>query len=413
MTDPITPPTETTVVLWQDQQQRDVTIPLSDRAASTFSPGMVQMLVKSKVPNNTAPAVVHAWLEMAAALGLNPLANEIWLANMGGTVTPLVGRDGYMKKAKEDPAFISCEGQAVYEGDVFEPELLGPEEGWRVVHKPKFPRGKLLGGYAMLLRRGFAPAFFFADINDYGESGNAWKYRDSMIVKCAISYLLRVTYNVSGPAPYDEMVLNAGGPEPAFGAGPDAGAFVGGAASSAPEAALPDALVPLVTRAAAIDAERWDAEEVLARIPLPDQPGHDEAVAGITAELERFLAEHEVTDAEVIAEPPAKKAPARKRAAARPVPEPAPHTGPAEDLQERYEADEAFRTAVNPLLAKRMDLDAALDALHSAHEDGASELPDDVREEIEPIRAALEQVVGELQQLGVPADWEPAEALPL
>ena len=353
-------------------------LPLSDVARERFTQGLVTMLVVNKAPD-APPAIVHAWLEQAAIYDLDPIANEIWLAKMGNQYTVLVGRDGYLKIAKRDPSFVSCNGAAVYEKDEFSSEYIDDEQGWKISHKIGNPaqRGKLLGGWAKLVRRGKPTEFFFAPLEQF-KGGGAWKYADTMIVKCAVSYLLRTTYSISGPAPSDELNVGFITPD-------------GEVIDERPqEPELPAEVAELVARAAEVDPKRWRANEVLARLPIAAQVGqeqYDAAIAQVRGELERWLEENEIADAEVI-----------KAAESAPdAPQGPEATGGVSDpraaCQARYEADEEFRSQVDRYLGNVRDLQAAYDDATGPEQDS--------------IGRDLDACEQSLRDLGVPPGWEP------
>jgi hypothetical protein len=358
---------------------RGAVLPLTEAAREKFAKSQIELIAASKAQGADLPTL-HAYLELAARYDLDPFANEIWCANMGGSngsggkLAILVGRDGYMKVARRDIAFVACIGQAVYANDHFTAEWMGDEDGWRVEHKitSVADRGKPLGAWARLIRRGLPAIFFFAPLEQFKKGGGAWKYEDSMIVKCAQSYVLRTTYGIAGPAPADELAVG-------FDATSTAVEDTEPAA-----AALPDAIVALFERAHALDPKTWRDNELLARLPDPGDDTFVPAVDGIVAELTGWLAAHEPEDADVVEAADQSFEDVEANAAQDDEP----------TLQERYDSDPDWRAEVDALLSRRLDLE-------NAQEEGLPE------QHADDIAAEIASIDGELEQRGVPFGWLP------
>ena len=57
------------------------------------------------VPEGFSNEETMVFLAVAHNLGLNPLANEIYAFKKGGKIMPMVGVDGWLRRANENPAF--------------------------------------------------------------------------------------------------------------------------------------------------------------------------------------------------------------------------------------------------------------------------------------------------------------------
>jgi hypothetical protein len=192
-----------------------------------------------------------------------------------------------------------------------------------------------------------------------------------MVIKCAVSYITRITYRVSGPVPADEVGLALDQAD---------GNVIQAAGTDVPAAAaLPQDVAELVARAAGVDPKSWRTNEVAARLPEPDDRGYDAAVKQITAELEAWLAENEPPDAEVVA--PAGNEP----------------VDVAAELQKRWDTDREWRASVAPLLDRYATLEAAVDEALSSGQD----------EQAQEMRAQLAVIAGDLDALGVPEGFWP------
>ncbi|HZR08950.1 MAG TPA: recombinase RecT [Myxococcales bacterium] len=278
-------------------------IRLSQEAKRRFPPALVSTIAATV----GAPAVkahdtplLQRFLELSAALNLNPLMGEIWLAaipSRNGSnqdrLAIMVGRDGYLKKAREHEDFIDVDADVVCENDVF--AVKRRADGTRSVeHSYGHPtqRGQVVGAYAVLRRRGLPDRYFYAPLAEYAkdQEKSAWRYLHAMIVKAATSYILRTTYGVSGPVPYDE--LGAGLDLPGSGDGP-------GGADVAVQPLEPQ-VAALWERIREVDPTAFSEGELRAR----SQGATPVQLANLVRELEGWLSEAgEITDAEVVETP--------------------------------------------------------------------------------------------------------------
>lgn len=360
-------------------------LPLTEVAYSKFTQARIDLLMKAK--GNGAPLeIFYAFLELSARYDLDPLADEIWLAPMsgrngqGGRLSILIGRNGYLKVARGHEDFIDVDADVVYSEDEY--RVTRKADGTRTVeHSYGNPakRGEAVGAYAVLQRNGYPDKYFFAPLAQYAKdaSKSAWSYRDSMIIKCAVSYITRITYGVSGAVPADEV-----------GAGLALdradGNVIDAEGHETQPLALPQDLATLVARAAAVDSKSWRANEVAARLPDQDDRAYESAVRQIVSELQAWLVENEPQDAVVVF-------PDRNGDGSVDV---------AAELQHRWDVDPGWRGKVQPLLSRYVDAETGLEA---AIGDGEDEKAAEMRE-------ALGDVAAELRDLGVPEGWWPETA---
>lgn len=182
-----------------------------------------------------------AMLATALDLGLDPLRGEIWLAEgrqwsaarNEWTVAyqPAVGRDGLLKHARSQKAFKAVRFNVVCANDTFEVE----DDGWetKVLHRfaslgPAAAeqghesewRGEVVGAWAKLYYADDRPPlFYFAPAHEHVRTEEkiidggqkvespieSWKYISAMIIKSAVSYVLRIGFGVTGIVPFDEL----------------------------------------------------------------------------------------------------------------------------------------------------------------------------------------------------------------
>jgi RecT family protein len=386
-------------------------LPLTERARDRWDSDSLRLLAASKAQGADI-ALLYTLAELSARYDLDAWADEIVVVRMrardGGParLVIMIPRDGYMKIAKRDRTFIACAGQAVYSNDELEVEineLLELEKfRYRAAHPAK--RGEPTGAFAILRREGKPSLYFFAPISQFKRDGGAWKYEDAMLIKCAQSYLLRTTYNVSGPAPIDELMV---------------GFHEGGESTVVSEyQPLPERIAALFERASGIDPLPWRRNEVEARVFGPDGSVLMDEVRRVEAELKAWLAANEPPDAEVASATSADQAVSAAPAgesetfAASDVPEAEQAPADAQEAVERAEAAEWWSRAAEVALgfwrtkpewraevSGKLHRLADLEVEHETRRDG----PEDLGMLVEEI----DQVEGELERLGVPRGWRP------
>jgi hypothetical protein len=176
------------------------------------------------------------FLATAASLELSPLTGEIWLIKgrkydkaKGDWVDfykPAVGRDGYLKNARKDKRFKSVRSGTVCANDTFEVEDDG--ETVKMLHrfatlppdvdplKASRYRGPVIGAWAkVFFKDGSEPFFHYTTLHEHAKTKikngevdweGSWSYTSEMIEKCALSYVLRIAFSITGAVPVDELV---------------------------------------------------------------------------------------------------------------------------------------------------------------------------------------------------------------
>lgn len=289
------------------------------------------------------------FLEIAASYQLDPVLGEIWLIPVKNRIKdgnvwrdgpakyrPAVGRDGLLKVARRDVSFRGVKFDTVCAEDTFivSHNTEDPDAPPRIRHE--YPakiteRGAIMGAWAICYLRDRPPVYFFASLKEHGRTKDydgkvtwegAWSYTSSMIIKAAVSYVLRIGFGVSGLIPYDEL---------------QAGLSVDGTAEEVPEEVAvapedaevwdhvlsvvgPDGVAKL---RAATSAAGWGLAECELKLGGQDVEGF----RSILAELVR----EQPTEAEVVPEP-----------AATPEPETLPEEpAPLDENEDAAEAEEA------------------------------------------------------------------------
>lgn len=216
-----------------DLAERPLANPLA-KAEAQFSPEEREQIAKF-LNVSAADTALVPFLAIASQLELDPFRGEIWLIKgrrkdkeSGQYVDfyrPAVGRDGLLKYARDQKTFKGIRFGVVCANDTFEVE----DDGWetKVLHRMASLgssaekghesrwRGAVLGAWAKLYFRDDRPAlFYYAPAHEHvrtrikdgeREFEGAWSYTSTMIVKSAVSYVLRLGFGVTGVVPFDEL----------------------------------------------------------------------------------------------------------------------------------------------------------------------------------------------------------------
>lgn len=148
--------------------------------------------IRQTVAKGASDAQLEMFLTLAERYQLDPFLKEIWFSGQIGIIT---SRDGYLKIAMRHPDYDGIVSAAVRDGDEFVMEPLIPT----VQHKFGTKRGAVIGGYAVVFRKGRRPAVCYADMAEYRKSGEVWgKYQSAMICKVAEVMALKRQFGISG-----------------------------------------------------------------------------------------------------------------------------------------------------------------------------------------------------------------------
>lgn len=165
-------------------------------------------VVKATVAKNTTDTELAYFLNVAKTSGLNPFNKEIWCYKDGkGNLLVFTGRDGFLAKAQENPAFNGLRSCEVCENDKFSIDIANNV----IEHKfGKESRGKILGAYAIAFRKGGEPTVEYAVFETYNKGQFTWKtHPAAMIKKVAEANALKKGFGFSGvQSEYDYEVKN-------------------------------------------------------------------------------------------------------------------------------------------------------------------------------------------------------------
>jgi phage recombination protein Bet len=173
-----------------------------------FKSEMISIMHRT-IAKNTSVTELAYFLQVCKSSGLNPLNKEIWCyKDNKENVIIFTGRDGFLKKMKEDPNYVGMRSSDVCEFDEFEIDMI---EGI-VKHKITTNRGKeILGAYAIVSIRGKQDTIVWLDFKEYDLGQAKWKSAPKMMIKkCAQAQALKEACGLTGIQVEEAFVVNDG-----------------------------------------------------------------------------------------------------------------------------------------------------------------------------------------------------------
>lgn len=160
------------------------------------------------------------FMSIAKASGANPIMNEIYPTVRQGQLTVQFGIDFFVRKAKESDGYQGYDVQLVHENDEFKMHQEKDEDGryYMVIdeHSFGFPRGKVIGGYAIAYREGYKPFTVVMEVEEVehfkrsniGMQKTMWtNYFNDMFKKHMVRRALKAAFELNFE---DDEVVNGG-----------------------------------------------------------------------------------------------------------------------------------------------------------------------------------------------------------
>lgn len=171
-------------------------------------------VLKNTVAKNTTDTELSYFIMNAQQMGLNPFAKEIWCyKDNKGNLLVFAGRDGFLKKAQQDPRWNGMKSSEVRENDEFAIDFWGEE----ITHKinPK-DRGEIVGAYCYIKPKDVESATIeWVDFKTYNRGFSVWKSNPAdMIKKTAEAKALKKAFGISGLASEYEFAVKDNAVQP-------------------------------------------------------------------------------------------------------------------------------------------------------------------------------------------------------
>ncbi|MBY0088425.1 RecT family recombinase [Brevibacillus brevis] len=126
--------------------------------------------VRETIAKDCNDSQFRLFMGIAKASGANPILQEIHPSVFQGKLTVQFGIDFHVRKAKETEGYLGYDVQLVHDNDTFKMHQEKAEDGryYAVIdeHSWGFPRGKVVGGYAIAYKEGYAPFTVVMDVEE-------------------------------------------------------------------------------------------------------------------------------------------------------------------------------------------------------------------------------------------------------
>lgn len=177
---------------------------IQENPLKKFTQGQIDA-IKGTVAKDATDDELYMFLSIASKYGLDPFLKEVWLTKIKGETNIMVGRDGYVKIARQTPGFQKLVSDAVFENDEFSIQWEGMNQTITHKHAAK-DRGKILGAWAGLKMQGKEDYFLYVPYHEYAKNNNIWtKSKSAMIRKVAEKEVCRVCCGITGINTEEEM----------------------------------------------------------------------------------------------------------------------------------------------------------------------------------------------------------------
>jgi phage recombination protein Bet len=163
-----------------------------------YKPNEIAIIQQNVAKGTTATELAY-FLNICKTMKLNPFNKEVWCYKDGrGNLLIFAGRDGFLSKAQQNPLFNGIRSCEVREGDQWSIDVANNNIKHEIT-KPLKERGKIIGAYCLVFRKGGEPTIEFVDFETYNKGFSAWKTHPSeMIKKVAESHALKKAFGISG-----------------------------------------------------------------------------------------------------------------------------------------------------------------------------------------------------------------------
>jgi len=182
-------------------------------------------VIKATVAKNTTNTELMYFMSVCQAVELNPFLKEIWCyKDNKGNLLVFAGRDGFLKKAQQNPFFNGIRSAEVRANDKFSINIAENKIIHEVVEWGE-KRGEIKGAYAIVYRKDGEPTIAMADFERYNKGYNTWKsHPEAMIKKVAEVMALKLAFGMSAVQSEHEFDTDSGIAIPR---GPNGGDFIG------------------------------------------------------------------------------------------------------------------------------------------------------------------------------------------
>lgn len=165
--------------------------------------------IQQTIAKGTTPQQFQLFIKTAQYAGLNPFLNHIYCIVYGqgqnAQMSIQISVEGIVYLAKQHPEYQGYDVQLVHENDEFRARKISAdgEDRWEIAeHEIGFPRGKVIGGYAVAYRKGHRPFVVLMDVEEVqhnmtGTNSSTWKkYFNDMFKKHILKRAIKGQFGI-------------------------------------------------------------------------------------------------------------------------------------------------------------------------------------------------------------------------
>ncbi|HDR7611433.1 TPA: recombinase RecT [Bacillus mycoides] len=175
--------------------------PNTDKVIGNFTK-MELDTIKSTIATGTSNEQFALFVQTCVNSELNPFLNHIYCIVYGGKMSIQVSVEGVLHLARQKNGYKGIDVQTVHENDEFEADRS--QEGEWIIrkHQVKFPRGKVIGCYAVAQRDGFKDVVVMMETDEVihmknGTNKHMWNnWFNDMFKKHAMKRAAKLQYGI-------------------------------------------------------------------------------------------------------------------------------------------------------------------------------------------------------------------------
>ncbi|KLA35485.1 RecT family recombinase [Bacillus cereus] len=175
--------------------------PNTDKVIGNFTKSELDT-IKSTIATGTSNEQFALFVQTCVNSELNPFLNHIYCIVYGGKMSIQVSVEGVLHLARQKNGYKGIDVQTVHENDEFEADRS--QEGEWIIrkHQVKFPRGKVIGCYAVAQREGFKDVVVMMETDEVihmknGTNKHMWNnWFNDMFKKHAMKRAAKLQYGI-------------------------------------------------------------------------------------------------------------------------------------------------------------------------------------------------------------------------
>ncbi|PHD98817.1 RecT family recombinase [Bacillus wiedmannii] len=175
--------------------------PNTDKVIGNFTKSELDT-IKSTIATGTSNEQFALFVQTCVNSELNPFLNHIYCIVYGGKMSIQVSVEGVLHLARQKNGYKGIDVQTVHENDEFEADRSQEGEWIIKKHQVKFPRGKVIGCYAVAQREGFKDVVVMMETDEVihmknGTNKHMWNnWFNDMFKKHAMKRAAKLQYGI-------------------------------------------------------------------------------------------------------------------------------------------------------------------------------------------------------------------------